>query len=77
MLRIKPYECVPRARWIQWGIIEHGAFSDEEEFFFIVWLPSYGYIYQLYADRDVWSQRGIAWSGRHGFRSISRPVSDI
>jgi hypothetical protein len=77
VLRIKPFEVVPRGGWIQWGIIEHGSFKDEEEFFIVVWFPSYGYVYQPYMDRDVWAQRGLGWLGKRGFRSISRPVTDI
>jgi len=74
MIRIKPYECVPRARWIQWGIIEHGEFPDEEEFFLDVWLPSYGYEYQIYSNRYEWCQRGFVWLGKRGFMSIMRPA---
>jgi hypothetical protein len=50
--------------------------NDEPGEIWQFWLPSFGYIYQINFDREMWAQRGFQVNLRTGkFRMVSRVIN--
>ena len=68
----KPRGFAETPAWINRVTMLDGERSAE---IWIVYLPSYGMMYNVNFDCALWSQRGFLWNLRTGeFRMISRPV---
>ena len=48
--------------------------DQKDQYYFMVWLPSYGYEFIPYARRYGMIQRGFIYYGIDGFRRITREV---
>lgn len=68
---------LPLSGWLRYGVGEGTSNPNiPEQYFVLLWLPSYGYEFLQHHYAYVWCQRGILWCGVDGFKMIMREVAD-